>query len=708
MATLQKIRNRAGLLVAVIGVALIAFILGDLLTSGNTFFRKYQDKAFVVDGDIVSTQQYFDRVTEWEEFQKMISGENSLDENSTSQIRDIVFQQMVKERILDLQSKKLGLAVSKEEINDLVHGESVSPLLQQLPLFVDPQTGVFDKDALLGFLSTINADEATLPPEQVAMVREYRSIWLFIENLIKYQRLEEKYGLLLSSAVMVNDVEAESTFSYSQESADIMYAVKNYYSIPDSVASVTDADVKKFYSENQHMFKTDVPIAKVTYFTKEIVPSDEDFDEIESMTPEVHEKLLTTANPASVVSDYSDVPFNDVYVSAKSLTPDQRSFVQSADVSDVYGPFRDGDSFKLFKYIAKTVAPDSVRIRMIGIPENMLNDSLVTAFVDSLHTVIKEGKDFSEVANELNPQSNGGEVGWVREIDLLQAGPDVAQKIFSIPVGTVSKLNMPGQQALIYVEEKTKPVDKYKLAVVNMPVIVSDKTQNNIDNELNQLVSNPDLKTNFTQLAQEKGYSVIPSQTISATDHLLGQIQGSRQVINWAFNEKEGAIKKFDLSRNRIVARVDKIMPSGFVPLSEVSDNIRSLLLRDKKAEKIISDLESKNLTTLTDYSLAMDVEVDSVRFVDFNTPNITNLGNEPMLNAYAAYAPLNTVIGPLKGNMGVFVINVIDRDKSEGDYDAEEQKAEIHSNTLYRLQFQAIEVLKDKMNVVDNRYKFY
>ena len=708
MATLQKIRNRAGLLVAVIGVALVAFILGDLLTSGSTFFQKYQDKAFVVDGDIVSTQQYFDRVTEWEEFQKMISGENSLDENATSQIRDIVYQQMVKERVLDLQSKKLGLAVSKEEINDLVHGESVSPLLQQLPLFVDPQTGVFDKEALINFLSTINADEATLPPEQVAMIRQYKSIWLFIENLIKYQRLEEKYGSLLSSAVMVNDVEAESRFAHSQESTDILYVVQNYYSIPDSVATVSDADIKKYYNDNQHMFKSNVPMAKVTYFTKEIVPSDEDFDEIEKLTPEVHDKLLTTANPASVVSDYSDVPFNDVYVSAKSLTPDQRSFVQSADVSDVYGPFRDGDSFKLFKYMGKTVAPDSVRIRMIGIPENMLNDSLVTAFVDSLHTEIKEGRDFSEVADELNPQSNGGEVGWLREIDLVQAGPDVAQKIFSTPVGTVSKLNMPGQQALIYVEEKTKPVDKYKLAVVNMPVIVSDKTQNNIDNELNQLVSDPEIKTNFTQLAQEKGYSVIPSQTISATDHLLGQIQGSRQVVNWAFNEKEGAIKKFDLSRNRIVARVDKIMPSGAVPLSEVSDNIRSLLLRDKKAEKIINDLESKNLTSLNDYSEAMDSEIDSVRFVDFNTSNITNLGNEPILNAYAAYAPLNTVIGPLKGNMGVFVINVIDRDKTEGEYDVEEQKAEIHSNTLYRLQSQAIEVLKEKMNVVDNRYKFY
>ena len=708
MAILQKIRDRSGLLIAVIGVALLAFILGDLLTSGNTFLRKYQDKAFVVDGDIVSTQEYFDRVAEWEEFQKMISGDNSFDENATAQIRDIVYQQMVKERVLDSQAKKLGLSVSKEEINDLVHGDVISPLLQQLPLFVDPQTGMFDKSTLISFLTTINTDESMLPPEQVAMVRQYKSIWLFIENLIKYQRLEEKYGTLLSSAVMVNDVEAKTAFEQSQQSADIIYAVQNYYTIPDSVAAVTDAEIKKFYNENQHLFKTATPMAKVTYFTKEIVPSDEDFDEVESMTDEVYEKLLTTTNAASVVSDYSDVPFQDVYVSAKLLTPDERSFVQSAEISDVYGPFRDGDSYKLFKYLGKTVAPDSVKIRMIGVPEYMANDSLVTSFVDSLYTVIKEGRDFAEVANELNPQSNGGEVGWVREIDLVQAGPDIAQKIFSIPTGNVSKLNMPGQQSLVFVEEKTKPVEKYKLAVVNMPVIVSDKTQNNIDNELNQLVSNPDIKTNFVQLAQEKGYSVMPSQTIAATDHLLGQIQGSRQVINWAINEKEGAIKKFDLSKNRVVARVDKIMPSGIAPLSEVSDNIRSLIIRDKKAEKIISDLKSKNISTLEDYAQAMDAEVDSVRFVDFNTTNITNLGSEPMLNAYAAYAPLNTVVGPLKGNMGVFVMSVINREQEEQNYDAEEQKVNMQSNNLYRLQAQAIEVLKDKMNVVDNRYKFY
>ena len=708
MATLQKIRNRAGLLIAVIGVALLAFILGDLLTSGNTFFRQYQDKAFVVDGSIISTGEYFNRVTEREDFQKMISGESSLDENATSQIRDIVYQQMVKERLLDVQAAKLGLSVSKEELNDLVHGESISPLLRQLPLFVNPETGMFDRNALVNFIATINTDESTLPAEQIGMVRQYKSIWMFIENLIKYQRLEEKYGGLLSAAVMPNDVEAKTTFEQSLHNADIVYAVQNYFTISDSVANVTDADIKKYYNEHKHLFKSDVPMAKITYFSKEIIPSDEDFNEIEAQTAEVHEKLLTTENVVSVISDYSDRPYVDAYVASNLLTGDERSFVESAEVSDVYGPFRDGNSFKLYKYMGKTVAPDSARIRMIGIPQSMANDSLVTAFIDSLHTDIQGGANFAEIANNLNPQSNGGEIGWVREIDLVQAGSDVAQNVFATAVGSVVKLKMPGQQALILVEEKTAPVTKYKLAVVNMPVVVSDKTQNNIDNELNQFVSDPEVKTKFAEKARELGYSVVPSLSVSATDHMLGQIPSTRQVLNWAFNEKEGAVNKFDLSNSRVIARVDRLIPAGVAPLSEVSDFIKSMLLNDKKAEVIIEQLQSKNLSSMNDYALAMDSQVDSVRFVNFNTENISGLGSEPIMNAYAAYGPLNTVVGPLKGNRGVFVINVVNRQKSEEEYIAEDQKLQLQSNTIYRLQNQAIEVLKEKMNVVDNRYKFY
>ena len=122
----------------------------------------------------------------------------------------------------------------------------------------------------------------------------------------------------------------------------------------------------------------------------------------------------------------------------------------------------------------------------------------------------------------------------------------------------------------------------------------------------------------------------------------------------------------------------------------------------------IIEQLKAKNASTLNDYAEAMDSQVDTVRFVDFNTENITSLGNEPVINAYAAYGPLNSVVGPLKGDRGVFALKVINREQSEEEYNAVTVKSQLQSNTMYRLQSQAVEVLKEKMKVADYRYKFY
>lgn len=711
MATLQKIRDKGVFLVAIIGIALLAFILGDLFTSGNTLFAKSRDKAFVVNGQVISTQEFANRITEWESFQKMISGQTSLDENTSQQIREAVYDQMVRERMLDNEAAKLGLAVSKTEINDLVHGETISPLLQQLPFFLDPQTGMFDREGLMQFLSTVNAPVESLQPEERAVVEQYKSMWLFIENMVKYQRLQEKYTTLLANAVMVNDVEAKTTFDLSQQNADMAYVMKSYFTIPDSTVSVTDQEVKSFYEKNKNAFRMNVPLAKITYFTKEIVPSDADFAEIEAQANEAYLKLVETANPASVVADYSDMPFRDVYLSANSLTEGQKSFVESASVSDIKGPAREGDAFTIYKLLDKTVAPDSVHLRMMAIPDASMagQDSIVTHFVDSIFNEIQSGKSFAEVANSLNPQSNGGDVGWAREIDLAQAGIDVVKAAFSAPVGQAFKMTVPGQQIILQVEEKTVPVQKYKIATINMPVVVSEKTSNNVDNELNQFVSDPNVSKNFNELATQKGYFVMPDASVSANDFSLMQIPGSRQVVTWAVNEKKmGTVRKFDITNMRIIARVDQVYPAGVAPLQEVATSIRSRLSNDKKAEKIISDLTAKNLTSLDAYATEMQSNVDTVKFVNFTTRNITGLGFEPTLNAFSAYAPLNTLIPPAKGNMGVYVVNVLSRTQGTETYDAKAQKDLIQSNNAYMLQMQSLETLKKKLKVEDNRYVFF
>jgi len=709
MATLQKIRDKGTLLVIVIGVALLAFVLGDLFTSGTTLFGKARDKAFVVNGEVISTKQYADKITEFEEFQKMVSGQSSLDENTSSQIREAVYQQMLRERLLDDQTKKLGLTVTSTELNDLVHGENISPVLQQLPFFLDPQTGTFSRSALIEFINTVNTPSPG--PQEQALVDRYKSLWLFIEEMVRTQRLEEKYISLLSNAVIVNDQEAKTTFDLSQQNADIAYVMQNYFTISDSAVTVTDKEVQDYYNAHKASFKLEAPLVKLSYFSKEIVPSSEDFAEVETESRKAFAELQSADNPMSIVADYSNTPYRDVFVSEFMLTPSQIEFVRTAAVNEITSPKREGDAYQIIKLIDKTVAPDSVRLRMMAIPDASMvgQDSVVTNFVDSIYGLLQAGSSFAEVANSLNPNSNGGEVGWAREIDLVQMGSGLVQAAFSTPIGQPVKLSVPGQQIILQVEERTNPVNKYKVAIVNMPVVASEKTSNNIDNELNQFISAPDVKTKFTELASEKNYMVMPNVTVSANDFSLAQIPGSRQIITWAANEKEqGSVKKFDLTNLRVIARVEQVIPAGTTPLSEVSSGIRAQLMNEKKAEKIIADLKSKNLTSLDDYAVAMNTAADTVRFVNFTTRNITGLGVEPVLNAVSAFAPVNKLVGPMKGNLGVYVTQVANRTAGTETYDAATQKRSMLNNNAYRLQMQSVEVLKDKLGVEDNRYKFF
>ena len=487
--------------------------------------------------------------------------------------------------------------------------------------------------------------------------------------------------------------------------------MQSYFTIPDTAVTVTDKEIKSYYDKHKKSFKLEAPLVKISYFTTQITPSDEDFAEIEAKSETAFAQLSEASNPATVVADYSNTPYRDVFMGENLFTPTQLDFAKTASVNEMYGPAREGDSFQILKLIDKTVASDSVRLSMLAVPTSTMvgQDSITTQFVDSIYNLIKGGEPFAFVANNLNPNSNGGNVGWAREIDLLPFGANLVEAAFSTPVGEPVKITVPGQEIIFQVEERTKPVNKYKLAIVNMPVVPSEKTSNNIDNKLNQIVTNPDVNQKFSELASEAGYMVMPAMTFSANDFSLGQIQGSRQVISWAATEKEkGAVRKFDLTNQRIVARVDEVIPAGTTPLSEVAEGIRAQLINEKKAEKIINELNQNNFSTLEDFAEEMNSRIDTVRFVNFTTQNITGLGYEPVINAAASFAPIGKIVGPMEGNLGVFVTNVVNRTEGTDVYDADEQKSLILNNNAYRIQMQAIETLKDELGVEDNRYRFF
>ncbi len=704
MAALQKIRSKSGLLVGIIAVGLLAFVFpwGEV----TTFVNKTKDKAFVVDGEVVTTKGYSDRIAEMEQFQKIMSNQNSLDESTTSQIREMVYQQMVKEIMLDEEAEKLGLAVTKEELSDMVYGTTVAPILYQIPFFTNPQTGQFDKAYLMQFLADINQDPATLQdPQQKSEVMARREVWSLIQNMMKYQRLEEKYASLVAATMLVSDTEAKAAFDDSKNVADIAYVVQRYSSLSDSTVQVSDKEIKALYDQRKDNFKLDSELRKISYFIKDVVPSDEDFASVESEMNAVHEKLVTSANPAILVSEYSSSPYVDAFMAVSNLPFDAKTFVQSAAVGDVYGPVRNDQSFLMYKLVDRTNAADSLKLQIIPLPQGM--DEKTSAHIaDSLLSVIKGGKDFATVADEVMPGSNGGELGWVNEMMLASAG--IAKECFSASKGEILKLSIQGQSQLIRIADKTNPVSKVKLAVIQMPVIISDKTQNAIDNELNQFVSENGTIENFDKAAQTKGYSVISNSLISPSEMALGQATGSRQVIHWAFNEKVGTVKKFDLSDKRIIAIVKDEITGKYLPISEVSTALKAELVNDKKAEKIIADLKAKNLTSLDAYAQAMAGKVDTVNFVTFQTNNLSGIGYEPIMNVYSKLGQLNKLEAPLKGKAGVYVLNVTNKTEDTKEFNANQTKQGLRQNNFYQMMSQATAILKEKMDVEDNRVRFW
>ena len=695
-------------MIGVIALGLLAFVLP--WSEISSFINKSKDKAFTVDGEVVTTKQYADRIAQWEHFQKIMSGQNSLDENATLQIREMVYQQMVKEIILDKQAAQLGLNVTKEELNDMVTGPNVAPILHQIPFFVNPQTGQFERAALNQFIQTISQDDTNLPENQRAEIQARREIWTFIQNMMKYQRLEEKYSAIVAGIVIPTATEAKSAFDDSKTQASISYVVQKYTSIADSLVAkeVTDKDIKALYDQRKNNFKLESELRKISYFVKDVVPSDEDYAAVEKEINAIHDKFVTTDNPGLLVNEYSNNQYVDAFISVNTLPADMKEFAQTATIGQVNGPERNEQSYIMYKLVDRTSAADSVKLQMIPLPQG-LDQATATHISDSLLNVIKGGKDFSALANELMPGSNGGNIGWATEMALASAGGDLIKKCFGAAKGDVFNVSINGQTQIVRVEDKTNPVAKVKIALIQMPVIVSDKTQSSVDNELNQFVAENGNVQNFDNAALTKGYNIISNAVVSPSDMLLGQVAGSRQVISWAFNNKVGSVKKFDnLTNKRIIAVVKNEISGDYMPVSEVSAMLKAELINDKKAEKIIADLKAKNLTSLDGYAQAIAGRVDTVNFVTFQTNNISGVGYEPLLNVYAKHGQVNKLEAPKKGKSGVYVIDVTSKTENAATFDPAQSKQMIRQSNMYQLMSQAMLVLKEKMNVKDNRVAFW
>lgn len=712
MATLQKIRSKGPLLVIVIGLALFAFIAGDAWK----VLQPHQGKQDVgeVNGEVLSAQDYQKMVDELSEVIKLTNGLNSLTEDQLNNVKDQVWQSYVNNKLIAEQAEKLGLKVTDAEIQSIID-QGTHPLLMQTP-FRNPQTGMFDKDMLKKFLvDYANLNASQMPAQYVEYYQKMGAFWQFVEKTLAQSTLAEKYQNLVTKSLISNPVAAEDAFNSRTEQSDLLLAGVPYSSINDSTVQVSDSEIKDRYNEKKEQFKQLVETRDIRYIDVKVVPSDADRKAVEKEVTEYSNQLAsTTADFGTFVrSTGSSVNYSDVPVSKSVFPADVASRLDSTNVNEVYGPYynQTDDSFNAFKLLAKVSSPDSIQFRQIQVYAD--TEEKTKTLTDSIYNALKGGADFAAVA-KIYGQT--GEATWVNAqswegSELDADNSKFINTLLNQPVNELANLNMGQANLILQVMNKKSMQTKYKVAVVKREVEFSKETYNAAYNKFSQFVAQNTTIDSMVKNAEESGYTLMPRTDLSSAEHYVGGVRSTREALKWIFAAKPGEVSPlYECGENDhlMVVALDKIHEAGYRDINSVAEMLRAEIRRDKKAEKIMEEMKKYN--SIAQVKGMKDAVSDSVKHVTFSAPAYISVtrSSEPVIGAVAAKTAANKVSAPIKGNGGVYMIQVYAKEKGSEKFDAKQEETTLTNMAVRIAGNQLINDLYQKAKVADQRYLFF
>ena len=711
MATLQTIRSKGPLLVIVIGIALFAFIAGDAWK----IFQPHQGRQDIgeINGEKISAQDYQKLVDEYTEVIKLTNGLASLNETQLASVKDQVWQSYVNNKLIAEQAEKLGLTVTDAEIQAIID-EGTHPLLMNTP-FRNPQTGAFDKDMLKKFLVDYsNLSTSQMPSQYVEYYQTMGNFWNFVEKTLRQSALAEKYQNLISKSLIANPTSAEDAFKARTEQSDLLMAAVPYSAINDSLVKISDDEIRSLYNERKEQFKQLAETRDIRFVDIQVLPSDADRKAVLDEVTEYSEQLNnTTADYAAFIrSTGSSVSYSDIPVNKSVLPSDVVARLDSIGMNEVFGPYysQADDSYNAFKIIAKVNAPDSIQFRQIQVYAD--TEEKTNTLTDSIYDALKGGANFEEIAKVYGQT---GESTWVRAntwegSQLNSENEEFIKTLLSQPVKEIAKLNIGQANIILQVMNKKSMQDKYKVAVIKRNVEFSNDTYNEAYNKFSQFVAQSNSIEELEKNAEEYGYTVIPRSDFSSAEHYVGGVPSTKEVIRWIFGAKEGAVSPlFECGNNDhiMVAALDRINPVGYRNINSVADMLRAEIRRDKKAEMIMADM--KSCTSIDQAKAVKNAVSDTVKHVTFSAPAYISLtrGSEPVIGAVASKTAVNATSAPVKGNAGVYMVQVLSKENGKETFDVKSEESTL-SNMYYRFATQFINDLYQKSKVVDNRYLYF
>ncbi|NLI88664.1 MAG: peptidylprolyl isomerase [Bacteroidales bacterium] len=699
MATLEKIRNRAGVLVAVvIGLALLAFILGDLLSSGGTLFNRAQMEVAKIGGTSIPFEMLQAKIDESENLQKMFSNQLSLDEQTVLRIREQVWQDLVRTYTMEDQYKKLGLSIHPDELFDMVQGRNIHPIIQQQ--FSDPNTGQLNKEFITMFLKNMDQDPRS------------KTYWLFLEQEIQKDRLFNKYFNLITKGLYVTSVQAQRALEDRTKKVNFDYTLVAYSSIPDSSISVEGKEIKNYYKSHLSEYKQTAS-RDIEYVVFPIQPSESDRQAAEEWINKMKDEFLLADDPNQYVTLNSDSPLDSKYYKESELTDEMGKWAFSAKVGESYGPTFDGNSYKIIRLVNVKMLPDSVKARHILISPKAQNQEAVAkakATADSLLNVIKRGGSWDDLASRFSDdpgsKDKGGDLGWFPGGVMVKNFDEAA---FNLSKNEVKVVETNYGFHILQVTDRGKESRKVQLATLERKVVPSSTTSQRIYSEASQFALSNRTYEQFKTAADAKKLTRRVASNLLANDQNIAGLESPREVIRWAFKAEEGDVSNvFELANMYVVASLTAARSEGVAPLKQVVADVRTKVIRDKKAEKLAARVSDalKGASDIFSVAGKLNGKVEHAENVTFSSFTLPYAGFEPAVIGVASVSSEGKLQGPVNGNAGVYVLAVTSIVTDQGD--AGMEKLRLANTYQSRAYYEAFEALKSKIGIVDKRYNFY
>ncbi len=700
MATLEKIRNRAGLLVAIIiGMALLAFVLGDLLNSGRSLFTKSQYEIAKVAGKSIPYIDFQERVNNFIEINKIQSGKSSLDENTIDNIRNVAWDYMIEELIMSDEYSKLGIAVTGDEMMDMIQGENPHPIIRQF--FSDPKTGVLNKSFMFNFIQkTLQEDKS-----------ERKTIWLYIEDEIYRQRRLAKFNNLIKKGLYVNSLQLKRRGEEVAKNVDIDFLVQPFTLIPDSAISVSEKEIKEYYKAHLASYAQEQS-RDLKYVTFDVVPSEEDFKTAENWIKKIKPEFESIKETKQFVNLQSDVPYDDRNYTKSELPENIADFMFTASEGDVFGPYFENNAYKLAKLAKIQYLPDSVKARHILLQVNQDNYAQVKQLADSLTELIKKGADFAELARQNSADGSaqeGGNLGWFHEGEMVKP---LSDSCFYGKVGDVKEVISQFGLHIVEILAQSKDVKKVQVGILVRNVEPSEETDQFYYKQASEFAGLNNTYDKFNKAIKTENLVPHFAPGLKPLDKEITGLFAPRALVKWAYDADEQDVSNvMKFGDKYVVATVENVKEKGYADIKDVTVAIELELSKQKKADKISDKINNLKSTskTLEDLATALGTNVLTAASVNYSTRTIEGAGIEPNISAAAFALNQGVISQPIKGNNGVYVILITNTKEANNlDMLMEREKLVLQRNYESRANYAAFDALKKRDKVIDNRANFY